>query len=83
MPATRIVIFVYQISMQVKDLNLSFSTAKRLRGVPLAQLRTFVDLVPRFGTQAKRQLAKEMILKYRSKFWLNKYREPFYAFKGI
>jgi hypothetical protein len=53
--------------------------------VPLAQLRTLVDLVPRFGKQANRQLAKETVLEFSSEFWLNKYfeKEHFYAFKGI
>ncbi len=53
--------------------------------VPLAQLRTLVDLVPRFGKKANRQLAKETVLEYSSEFWLNKYfeKELFYAFKGI
>src|ERR1700674_3372331 len=53
--------------------------------VPLARLRTLVDLVPRFGKQAKRELAKETGLEYSSEFWLNKYfeKELFCAFKGI
>ena len=53
--------------------------------VPLVQLRTLVDLVPRFGKKANRQLAKETVLEYSSEFWLNKYfeKELFYAFKGI
>jgi hypothetical protein len=53
--------------------------------VPLAQLRTLVDLVPRFGKQANRQLAKETVLEYSSEFWLNKYfeKELFYALKCI
>jgi hypothetical protein len=53
--------------------------------VPLAHLQTLVDLVPRFGEQANRQLAKETVLEYSSEFWLNKYfeKELFYAFKGI
>jgi hypothetical protein len=32
-------------------------------------------IVPRFGKQAKRQLAKETGLEYSSEFWLNKYFE--------
>jgi hypothetical protein len=53
--------------------------------VPLGQLRKLVDLVPRFGKQANRQLAKETVLEYSSEFWLNKYfeKELFYAFKSI
>jgi hypothetical protein len=51
--------------------------------VPLAQLRTLVDLVPRFGEQANRRLAKEAVLEYSSEFWLNKYfeKELFYALR--
>ena len=53
--------------------------------VPLGQLRKLVDLVPCFGKQANRQLAKETVLEYSSEFWLNKYfeKELFYAFKSI
>jgi hypothetical protein len=53
--------------------------------VPLAQLRTLVDLVPRFGKQANIRLAKETVLEYSSEFWLNKYfsKEFFYALKSI
>lgn len=53
--------------------------------VPLAQLRTLVDLVPRFGKTANRQLSKETVLEYSSEFWLNKYfgKELFYALKCI
>ena len=53
--------------------------------VPLAQLRTLVDLVPCFGKEASRQLAKETILDYSSEFWLNKYleKELFYALKRV
>ncbi|KAH8995619.1 hypothetical protein EDB92DRAFT_1968768 [Lactarius akahatsu] len=51
--------------------------------VPLAQLRALVNLVPRFGEEANKQLAKEMALEYSSEFWLNKYfdKELFYALK--
>ena len=53
--------------------------------VPLAQLRTLVDLVPHFGKQANRQLIKETVLEYSSEFWLNKYfsKKLFYALKCI
>ena len=53
--------------------------------IPLAQLQTLVDLVPWFGKQVNKQLAKETVLEYSSEFWLNKYfeKELFYAFKGI
>jgi hypothetical protein len=37
--------------------------------VLLAPLRTLVDLVPRFGKQANRQLVKEKVLKYSPEFW--------------
>jgi hypothetical protein len=51
--------------------------------VPLTQLRTLVDLVPRLGKVADRQLSKETVLEYGSEFWLNKYfdKELFYALK--
>ncbi|KAH9159458.1 hypothetical protein EDB89DRAFT_2117806 [Lactarius sanguifluus] len=41
--------------------------------VPLAQLRTLVDLVPRFGTEADKRLTKETALEYSLEFWLNRY----------
>jgi len=41
--------------------------------VPLAKLRTLVDLVPRFGAEADTRLTKETALEYSSEFWLNKY----------
>lgn len=49
--------------------------------VPLGQLRARADLVPRFGTEANRQLTKETVLEYSSNFWLNKYftKELFFA----
>jgi hypothetical protein len=43
--------------------------------IPLAQLRTLVNLVPRFGKQANRHLAKQTVLEYSLEFWLNKYFE--------
>jgi len=53
--------------------------------VPLAQLQALVDLVPRFGKAASRQLAKETVLAYSSEFWLNKYfeKELFFALKHV
>lgn len=49
--------------------------------VPLGQLRAKVDLVPRFGAKASRQLTKETVLDYSANFWLNKYfnKELFFA----
>jgi hypothetical protein len=41
--------------------------------VPLDQIRTLVDLTPRFGKEAHRGLTKENSLSYSSEFWLNKY----------
>ena len=51
--------------------------------VPLSQLRTLIDLVPRFGAEADKRLTKETALECGSEFWLNKYfnKELFYALK--
>lgn len=49
--------------------------------IPLQQVRTLVDLVPRFGSKADRCLTKDNCLMYCSEFWVNKYfyKELFYA----
>lgn len=51
--------------------------------VPLRQIRTLLDLVPRFGEDANKQLTKETSLELSLEFWLNKYfeKELFYALK--
>jgi hypothetical protein len=51
--------------------------------VPLGQLRTLLDIVPRFGADANKQLTKETSLEFSLEFWLNKYfeKELFYALK--
>jgi hypothetical protein len=51
--------------------------------VPLAQLRTLIDLVPRFGAEADKRLTRGTALEYSSEFWLNKYfdKELFHALK--
>ena len=51
--------------------------------VPLRQVRTLLDLVPRFGAEANKRLAKETSLEFSLEFWLNKYldKELFYALK--
>jgi len=41
--------------------------------LPLCQLRSLVDLIPRFGTTAHRSLTSENCLEYSSEFLLNKY----------
>ena len=41
--------------------------------VPLGQVRTLLDLVPRFGANANKQLTKETSLEFSLEFWLNKY----------
>jgi hypothetical protein len=48
--------------------------------VPLARVRTLVELTPVFGDEANRHLAKENILQYCTQFWLDKYfdKELFY-----
>lgn len=53
--------------------------AKRSNGkmigdiLPLDQVRTPVDLIPRFGRAADRRLTKENSITYSNQFWLNKY----------
>lgn len=49
--------------------------------IPLDQVRTLVELAPRFGGSADRRLTKANSLAYSSEFWLNKYltKELFYA----
>jgi hypothetical protein len=49
--------------------------------VPLDQVRTLVELTPRFGDQADQHLTKTNSRAYSSKFWLDKYftKELFYA----
>jgi hypothetical protein len=51
--------------------------------VPLRQVRTLLDLVPRFGAEANKQLTKETSLEFSREFRLNKYfdKELFYALK--
>jgi hypothetical protein len=51
--------------------------------VPLEQVRTLLDLVPRFGADAPKQLTKETSLEFCVEFWLNRYfeKELFYALK--
>ena len=51
--------------------------------VPLGQVRTLLDLVPRFGADANKQLTKETSLELSREFWLNKYfeKELFYSLK--
>ena len=51
--------------------------------VPLGHVRTLLDLVPRFGADAHKQLTKETSLEFCLEFWLNKYfeKELFYALK--
>ena len=51
--------------------------------VPLEKLRTLLDVVPRFGEDANKQLTKETSLEFSLEFWLNRYfeKELFYALK--
>jgi len=51
--------------------------------VPLRQVKALLDLVPRFGADANKQLTKETSLEFSREFWLNKYfdKELFYALK--
>jgi hypothetical protein len=51
--------------------------------VPLDRLRALIDLVPRFGKEADKQLTRGTALERSSEFWLNKYfdKELFYALK--
>ncbi len=41
--------------------------------LPLDQLRTLVDLVPRFGKIANQSLTKDNSTIYSTEYWLNKY----------
>ena len=72
-------------SMGMYLLKRSRRTGGAIMGdvVPLVQLRTLIDLVPRFGAQANKQLTRETALEYSTEFWLNKYfdKELFYALK--
>ena len=53
--------------------------SKRSTGVimgdvlPLDQIRSLVNLTPRFGKEASHILTKDNSLEYSSEFWLNKY----------
>ena len=51
--------------------------------VPLSQIRTLINLVPRFGAVADSRLTMETALEWSSEYWLNKYfdKELFYALK--
>ena len=48
--------------------------------IPLENVRTLINLVPRFG-KAERRLTKENLLECSEEFWLNHYfeKELFYA----
>jgi hypothetical protein len=50
----------------------------------LGQIKTLVDLIPRFGKEAEKRLTKETVLAYSKEFRLNKYfeKELFFALKG-
>lgn len=50
--------------------------------IPLDQLRSIVDLAPRFGEKANPQLTATNSIAFSTEFWLNKYfdKELFYAF---
>jgi hypothetical protein len=60
--------------------------AKRASGeeagdiIPLDQLRSFVDIAPRFGEKADSRFTNSSSLTYATEFWLNKYfnKELFY-----
>lgn len=41
--------------------------------LPLDQVRTLVDLIPKFGKTADRRLSKENSISCSSQYWLNKY----------
>jgi hypothetical protein len=49
--------------------------------IPLDQLRSLVDLEPRFGEKANSQLTNTNSLSFATEFWLNKYfnKELFYT----
>ena len=41
--------------------------------IPLSQLCSVADLIPRFGAKADSRLTKQTSLAYSAEFWLNKY----------
>jgi hypothetical protein len=49
--------------------------------IPLNQLRSLVDVAPRFGKKANPRLTNTNSLSFATEFWLNKYfdKELFYA----
>jgi len=49
--------------------------------VPLSRLRSLVNLVPNFGEEADRRLARSNVLTYSREFWLNSFfeKEIYYA----
>jgi hypothetical protein len=49
--------------------------------IPLDQLRSLVDIAPRFGERADPRFTNASSLTYATEFWLNKYfdKELFYA----
>jgi len=49
--------------------------------IPIDQLRSFVDIAPRFGEKADPRFTNSSSLTYATEFWLNKYfdKELFYA----
>ncbi|KAH7920650.1 hypothetical protein BV22DRAFT_1107578 [Leucogyrophana mollusca] len=49
--------------------------------IPLKQLRSYINLIPRFGASADVRLKKSNVMKYSSIFYLNKYfdKEIYYA----
>ena len=49
--------------------------------IPVTQIRSPVQLVPRFGHEADPRLTMETSLEYSTEFWLNKYetKEMFWA----
>ncbi|KAH7918132.1 hypothetical protein BV22DRAFT_1051938, partial [Leucogyrophana mollusca] len=52
--------------------------------IPLKQIRSYINLIPRFGAAADARLTKTNAMGYSSAFYLNKYfdKEIFYAITG-
>ena len=53
--------------------------------IPLDQLRSLVELTPRFGKQADRCFEKTNSLEYGTEYWLDKYfdKEIFFALNNV
>ena len=51
--------------------------------IPLDQLRSLVDLTPRFGEKANRQLTNSNSLAFANEFWVNRYFDKELLFDAL